>query len=621
VSGDRNDSITPYNGFYGTAIQDKDISLGVADVFKIHGIYEGVGGSDPLPASATFTVSSGSFSVHEIVKGQTSGARAKLITSGGSTYYFYYISGTFTDGESVVGETNSGVATLSNIAVGSPNIKNNFTFDDGQRDGYYDLCKLVRKTGVPTPTGKLLILFDYFTSSAGDYFDVESYSSIDYGDIPVYSPNRVDLGGLEPDGTFELSDAVDCRPVVADIIGTSGFESATMNPASPIDISDSSSGINISPFKYESRDFSSSNGAVAQDTPVPGSSIVGDISFYVGRIDKVFLHKSGAFQISSGIPSLTPTKPNAVDDSIELFEIKIPAYTNKLKDIRVRSQDHRRFTMKDIGKINNRVTNLERITSLSLLERDTQTKQILDADGFDRFKSGFLVDNFRGHRVGDVNHPDYQVAIDTKLGAMRPKSYSQFFDIEFNSALSQNFQKTGDLITLPYDQVTYVNQDKASRHINVNPYHVFNFFGTVKLTPENDIWNDSEQLPEVRINREGNFDAVLAENTNSLGTVWNSWQTTWAGEPNVVSTEVQATSNGSWTGDPLQGGEWTSGIQVSREVTETVETQTRTGVTTSVVEDFVETRNDRVVSVSIIPFMRARTIEIDATNLKPGTRH
>ena len=39
-----------------------------------------------------------------------------------------------------------------------------------------------------------------------------------------------------------------------------------------------------------------------------------------------------------------------------------------------------------------------------------------------------------------------------------------------------------------------------------------------------------EQLPDVRINREGNFDAVLAENENSLGTVWNAWQTTWVGE-------------------------------------------------------------------------------------------
>ena len=117
------------------------------------------------------------------------------------------------------------------------------------------------------------------------------------------------------------------------------------------------------------------------------------------------------------------------------------------------------------------------------------------------------------------------------------------------------------------------------------------------------------------------FDAILASNTNALGTVWNSWQTTWVGEPTQVSSEVESTSNGSWNGDPTQGGQWISGEQVTREITETVETQTRTGVTTSVVEDFVETRNDRVVSVTLIPFMRARTIEIDADNLKPNTNH
>ena len=140
----------------------------------------------------------------------------------------------------------------------------------------------------------------------------------------------------------------------------------------------------------------------------------------VGRYDKVFLHKSGKFQVSEGTPALTPIKPKAVDDSIELFELYVPPYTLNLKNIRVRSQDHRRFTMGDISRINSRVTNLERITSLSLLERDTQSKQILDGDGFDRFKSGFLVDNFRGHRVGDVNHPDYECAIDVKTGTMRP---------------------------------------------------------------------------------------------------------------------------------------------------------------------------------------------------------
>ena len=192
-----------------------------------------------------------------------------------------------------------------------------------------------------------------------------------------------------------------------------------------------------------SKEFAGTGGS-ALDTPVPTVVTTGDIEFYTSRIDKVFLQKDGMFEISTGIPSLSPTKPKAIDDSIEMFELYIPAYTKSLDRIRVRSFDHRRYTMKDIGKINNRVTNLERITSLSLLEKDTQSAQILDADGFDRFKSGFLVDNFRGHKIGDVNHPDYRCAIDTGMGMLRPQSYSQFFDIGLNTSTSANYTKTGD---------------------------------------------------------------------------------------------------------------------------------------------------------------------------------
>ena len=516
------------------------------------------------------------------------------------------------------------------IGHGSPDIKSRYTFDNGQRDGFYDLSKLTLKNGAPKPNNALIILFDYFrVAGGGDFFDVSSYSSIEYKDIPVYSPNKVDLGGLEPDGTFELSDCVDFRPVVGQILKTVTFgTNNSQDPSNPVDLSSTSTGAGYSPFGYESgrsflsaRDGISATGANAVDVPVSGLSLKGDISFYVGRIDKVFLHKKGKFEISQGTPALSPTRPKAIDDSIELFEFNIPPYTNKLSDIKIRTFDHRRYTMKDIGKINNRVTNLERITSLSLLEKDTQTKQILDAEGFDRYKSGFLVDNFRGHKIGDVNHPDYNVAIDTKMGMLRPKSFSQFFDIALNSGASANYQQTGDIITMPYTQISYVNQTKASRSINVNPYHVFAFLGNVKLSPDTDIWQDTDRLPEVRINREGNFDALVAENVNALGTVWNSWQTTWVGEPSTTSSEVSSSSNGSWSGDPLQGGEWVAGIRVNRELTETPEIQTRTGVTTSVVEDFVETRNDRIVSMSMIPFCRAKTIEIDATNLKPNSNH
>ena len=137
------------------------------------------------------------------------------------------------------------------------------------------------------------------------------------------------------------------------------------------------------------------------------------------------------------------------------------------------------------------------------------------------------------------------------MGMLRPQTFQQFFDVSLNTSTSKNYQKTGDLITLPYTTTNYVDQDKASRHINVNPYHVFAFIGNVKLSPETDIWNDSERLPDVRINREGNFDAGrwsrklhgdCMEQLKQLDT------------PTVVSTEVQSTSNGSWSGDPTQGG-------------------------------------------------------------------
>jgi hypothetical protein len=621
------------NGFYGTAYDDKDITLGVADVHKIIGIYEGVDGT-PITPSAIITTTSGTFVNYEVIIGQTSGARAVLIKNGGGqASHWYYTSkddSIFSASETVVGQTSLATGTLpAVIGAGSGDIKDRYFLDNGQRDGFYDLSKLTLKPGQPTPYGPILIVFDYFrVSGGGDFFDVSSYSTIDYKDIPVYSPNKVDLGGLEPDGTYELSDALDFRPVVGQILGTSAFGTADNDPANPVDLSDTATGAYYAPFGYESgrsflgsRTGITSTGANAVDVPVSGSSLKGDITFYVGRIDKVFLHKKGKFEISQGMPALSPTKPTSLDDCIQLFELKIPPYTNKLKDIIVRTFDHRRYTMKDIGKINNRVSNLERITSLSLLEKDTQTKQILDAEGFDRYKSGFLVDNFRGHKIGDVNHPDYNCAIDTKSGMLRPKAFTQFFSVTQNEGKSTNFKKTGDMITLPYSEVSYVNQRMASRSINVNPYSVFAFLGNIKLSPDTDIWQDTTRLPDVTVNREGNFDAVIAENVNALGTVWNSWQTTWVGEPASVSTEVQSTSNGSWSGDPLQGGEWVAGIQVSREIVETPEIQTRTGVTTTVVEDLVETRNDRIVSMSLIPFIRARTVTIDATNLKPNSNH
>ena len=611
---------------YGRNYDDKEITLGVSDAYKVRGIFEGVGGTTPVPPSLVINeTNSTAFTSGEAIVGTTSGARGYIIAYGGddATSYIYYQGNTkFIATEVITGQTSGATGTLTSVAVGSSEITSRYFFDDGQRDGFYDTARIVRKSGEPAPSNSILIVFDYFQPTGqGNFFDINSYD-LPYKDIPVYDANKVDLGGLEPDGTYELSDAIDYRPVVGQLLTNTSFHNDTgaNNGISVADPTNISTGMSVSPFLYTVRDFGGTN-ASAVDTPVSGTNSVGDISFYVGRIDKVFLHRNGTFQIVEGTSSITPTKPKAIDDAIELFEVKIPAFTKNLRNVKVRSKDHRNYTMKDIGRIAGRVANLERITTLSLLEKDTQSLQILDADGFDRFKSGFVVDSFKGHGIGDVRHPDYRCAVDTKTGTLRPQSFSNFIDLSLDTTTSTNYQKTGDLITLPYSSYNLISQDKASRQINVNPYNVFAFIGNVKLTPAIDIWNDAERLPDVRVNREGNYDAVLAENANALGSVWNSWQTTFVGEPTTVTEEVISTTSGRWEGDPTQGGTWVAGEQVTREITETPETQTRSGIKTTVVEDFVENRNDRVVSVTIIPWIRSREIEIDATELKPNSNH
>ena len=75
--------------------------------------------------------------------------------------------------------------------------------------------------------------------------------------------------------------------------------------------------------------------------------------------------------------------------------------------------------MRDIGNIEKRVQNVEYYTQLSLLEANSKELQIQDADGFDRFKNSFVVDNFSGHNIGDVANNDYKFSVDRATGQGR----------------------------------------------------------------------------------------------------------------------------------------------------------------------------------------------------------
>ena len=156
------------------------------------------------------------FEKGEIITGQTSGTKAYVVNPQSPLTFVPINEGVFDAAESILGLESAKTATLETFSAGDRLITNNFVLDSGQRDNFYDIGRLVRKGSAPAPVGKLLVVFDYLTHSTGDFFTVDSYSTIPYKEIPTYSASRVDPETAAPSGEYDLRDTVDFRPRVGD---------------------------------------------------------------------------------------------------------------------------------------------------------------------------------------------------------------------------------------------------------------------------------------------------------------------------------------------------------------------------------------------------------------------
>jgi hypothetical protein len=465
------------------------------------------------------------------------------------------------------------------------NITSRFDLDNGQRDNFYDIGRLKLKPGAIVPTGRLLVDFDFFSHGSGDYFDVDSYSGVvDYKDIPSYTSDTTGK-------TYQLRDVIDFRPRVDD--------------ASTID-----SGTNDRSFD--------GTGASTIDVPEFASDITSDLEFYLSRVDKLFLTREGNLRVVEGASDLNPLEPGDLDGHMLLATLNIPAYTLQTEDVQIDPEDNRRYTMKDIGNLETRIKNIEYYTQLSLLEADAQSLQIQDENGFDRFKNGFVVDNFTGHNVGDVGNNDYKLAIDRARGEARTLfnedsiSFTEADDdgtsILAGDRTDANYQKTGDLITLPYSEIKFIEQPFATKTENLNPFLVFNWIGDVDLDPPVDEWKETRVAPEIVVNVNGTFDNIAInkglDNTSiseiPVGTEWNEWQDQWSGNPRTTAR---------WQGNQLV------------ETTNRDVVQTRSGIRTTLVPQAVrQSLGNRVISVAFVPFIRSRTISFSAYGMRPNTR-
>ena len=405
----------------------------------------------------------------------------------------------------------------------------------------------------------------------------------------------MDPDSRAPKGLYELRDALDFRPVV----GTINNLTTT-----------------VTPFSFNSRDFESA-GASIGDMCRPDDNMRADFSFYLARKDILYLDELGNFRILEGVSSEEPAYPDIDDNVMTVANIDMNPYTYTDEDLRTTHADNRRYTMRDIGNLDRRLGNLEYYTTLGMLERNTEIFQIQDANGLDRFKSGFVVDNFYGHNIGDVLFPDYQCGVDPEKGILRPESSMDIIPLqEENTTDAQrttdNYQKTGDLITLPYTHEATITQPYSSRVEYVNPFAIAAWVGSLRLTPATDIWMDTNRVPSVTVNVEGNYDQMTRETSGQLGTIWNDWNTVWTGNRREET-------------DTIQEQHWRHGQGMRAVVERTVVTEdtreVRMGVTTRLTESIDHiSQGDRELNMQVIPWMRSIEVGFVAENMKPNTR-
>ena len=197
-------------------------------------------------------------------------------------------------------------------------ITNNYYFDNGNRDNYYDMSSLILKNGFPPVSqssgfdGTVEIIFDYLEhSNEGDFFTVDSYTheeGIDYNLIPYFerepagasNPNNEDLPTC-------LRDCIDFRPII---------NTKDNSYKSYINIiTDGVTSVDAVNF----RDTSADGDGFAPRLPVPNSQIQSDIEYYVGKFDTLFLNKDGGVILTPGQMSRDPIRPDVCQQVLDFM--------------------------------------------------------------------------------------------------------------------------------------------------------------------------------------------------------------------------------------------------------------------------------------------------------------
>lgn len=467
-------------------------------------------------------------------------------------------------------------------------VTNNYTFDNGQRSWCYDHASIKLKPGKTHYTvggcSQMLVMADVFVHSAitanANYFTPKSYSGFSLGDIPTFQNTKAGQSVF-------LSRVIDFRSVRT-------ANAVLANTAT-------------NPYVASLTTFDETM------VPDPSGSYFADYDVYLPRIDKVVATKEKQFRVIRGIPSENPTPPGDADNGITLYVVSYPPYTANAADVTIIPIQHRRYTMRDIGKLEKRVENLEYYAALSVLDRQTVNTPEYDENDVERFKNGILTDSFANLSVGNFNNRDTKISLDKTKLEMRPTFIMErvAFQVDIDNSTNIVGFDQATKMSLPFQTVPLFTQGLASNSVNINPFAFVTWVGDVNLQPSQDTWIDTITRPDITENQ-FNENSGLVNGWNPIGSVWDHWSITTVGQqvalPNNTAYHIVDAA-----GHVLY---YAQDIQLATPVqTQNIMQEYQFGYNvTTVTRDLGE----RVVDTSVIPYLRGRNIDIAAKSLRPG---
>ena len=556
----------------------------------------------PLPGSNVFAVdSSNQVCVCSSQYINTDDLEVTITDNGSGVEFVYFdaiISGTAQDGlqelDIYVNTTydlnGTGSFGVSNIAsLGVPNaiqllevidtgatpavnITSKFKLVNNQKDHFYDHSYITLKAGETIAQNRALrvkvkALRRQSTLGSG-YLTANSYSALSNRNLVK---NFEGKNGI----SYDLINSFDFRPYKQPLssysLGVAGASTVT----------------------------ALSSAIVPGISPANNATIISNQSYFMSRIDSVVLDEFGDTIIYKGGEAENPSIPE-ISGMYALSNVYVPGNVTTItgnNPIRVVDVTNKNYTMKEIAGIEQKIDRLTDLVSLSLLETQTKSLFIPDANGLDRFKNGILVDSFKTLAVGDVADPDFGAAVDKSRTVATP-SVTQFpVDLKVDSSTGANVYQ--DVVTLADtgSRVTVIDQPFATNFRNCVS-NFYNYAGKASIDPPFDAGYDVIQNPAV--NLEIDIATPLLDLVDNLQEVL------------PLTREEVSSISGPITRVRDNGILNTQTTTVTTASTSIVAGETVTN--TSSVGNFV-------TDVTMSPYIQSREVKILVTGLRPNTRH